>query len=92
MLDAARAANAALAWDPPVAFKWSYSVVQGGGAIGGWLLGATVGVAFVDFLATLVLLAALMPWYGWAPEVRLAALPLPRLFPITAPAMAPSAM
>lgn len=35
---------AALAWDPPVAFKWSYSVVQGGGAIGGWLLGATVGV------------------------------------------------
>jgi uncharacterized membrane protein YczE len=35
---------AALAWDPPVAFRWSYSVVQGGGAIGGWLLGATVGV------------------------------------------------
>ena len=35
---------AALAWDPPVAFKWSYSVVQGGGALGGWLLGATVGV------------------------------------------------
>ena len=25
---------AALAWDPPVAFKWSYSVVQGGGALG----------------------------------------------------------
>lgn len=35
---------AALAWDPPVAFKWSYSVVQGGGAFGGWLLGATIGV------------------------------------------------
>jgi uncharacterized protein len=35
---------AALAWDPPVPFRWSYSVVQGGGAIGGWLLGATVGV------------------------------------------------
>ena len=35
---------AALAWDPPVAFRWSYSVVQGGGALGGWLLGATVGV------------------------------------------------
>lgn len=34
---------AALAWDPPVPFKWSYSVVQGGGALGGWLLGATVG-------------------------------------------------
>ncbi|MBL0748438.1 hypothetical protein [Nocardioides baculatus] len=35
---------AALAWDPPVPFKWSYSVVQGGGALGGWLLGATIGV------------------------------------------------
>ncbi|NPD06615.1 hypothetical protein HN031_18220 [Nocardioides sp. zg-1308] len=35
---------AALAWDPPVPFKWTYSIVQGGGALGGWLLGATVGV------------------------------------------------
>lgn len=35
---------AALAWDPPVAFKWSYSVVQGGGALGGYLLGATIGI------------------------------------------------
>lgn len=35
---------AALAWDPPVPFRWSYSVVQGGGAVVGWLLGATVGV------------------------------------------------
>ena len=34
---------AALAWDPPVPFKWSYSVVQGGGALIGWLLGATIG-------------------------------------------------
>lgn len=34
---------AALAWDPPVAFRWTYSVVQGGGALVGWLLGATVG-------------------------------------------------
>ena len=24
-------------------FRWSYSAVQGGGALGGWLLGATVG-------------------------------------------------
>ncbi len=38
---------AALAWDPPVAFRWSYSLVQGGGAIGGWLLGATVGVGTI---------------------------------------------
>lgn len=44
---------AALAWDPPVPFKWSYSVVQGGGALGGWLLGATVGVGT---LAVIVLL------------------------------------
>ena len=35
---------AALAWDPPVAFKWSYSLVQGGGALAGWLLGATIGL------------------------------------------------
>lgn len=35
---------AALAWDPPVAFRWSYSVVQGGGALGGYLLGATIGI------------------------------------------------
>jgi uncharacterized membrane protein YczE len=35
---------AALAWDPPIAFRWSYSLVQGGGALGGWLMGATIGV------------------------------------------------
>jgi uncharacterized protein len=34
---------AALAWDPPVPFRWSYSLVQGGGALAGWLLGAAVG-------------------------------------------------
>lgn len=34
---------AALAWDPPVRFRWSYSVVQGGGALVGWLLGAAIG-------------------------------------------------
>ncbi len=34
---------AGLAWDPPVPFRWSYTAVQGGGALGGWLLGATVG-------------------------------------------------
>lgn len=34
---------AALAFDPPVPFRWSYSVVQGGGAVGGWLLGAAIG-------------------------------------------------
>jgi uncharacterized protein len=52
---------AALAWDPPVPFKWSYSVVQGGGAIGGWLLGATVGagtLAVILLLGPAVDLAA----------------------------------
>lgn len=34
---------AALAFDPPAPFKWSYSVVQGGGALLGWLCGAAVG-------------------------------------------------
>jgi uncharacterized membrane protein YczE len=33
----------ALAFDPPVPFRWSYSVLQGGGAVGGWLLGAAIG-------------------------------------------------
>jgi len=42
-LGAGPAEAPALAWDPPVPFKWSYSVVQGGGALVGWLLGAPIG-------------------------------------------------
>lgn len=34
---------AALAWDPPLRFRWSYSAVQAGGALIGWLLGAAIG-------------------------------------------------
>ena len=34
---------AALAFDPPVPFKWSYTVVQCGGALIGWLCGAAIG-------------------------------------------------
>ncbi|RNL80999.1 hypothetical protein [Nocardioides marmorisolisilvae] len=34
---------AALAWDPPVPFRWSYSALQAVGAIAGWLLGAAIG-------------------------------------------------
>ncbi|SER89697.1 hypothetical protein SAMN05216199_1366 [Pedococcus cremeus] len=34
---------AALAFDPPVAFRWSYTVLQVGGALAGWALGAAVG-------------------------------------------------
>jgi uncharacterized membrane protein YczE len=48
---------AALAWDPPVAFRWSYSAVQGGGALLGWLLGATVGIGT---LAVILLLGPLV--------------------------------
>jgi uncharacterized membrane protein YczE len=42
-LGAGPAEAAALAWDPPVPFMWSYSVVQGGGALVGWQLGAAIG-------------------------------------------------
>lgn len=48
---------AALAWDPPIPFKWSYSMVQGGGALAGWLLGATIGVGTI---AVIVLLGPLV--------------------------------
>ena len=44
---------AALAWDPPVPFKWSYSLVQGGGALVGWLLGATIGVGTIAVIVVL---------------------------------------
>lgn len=37
----------ALAWDPPIPFRWSYNLVQAGGALVGWLLGASVGPATV---------------------------------------------
>ena len=52
---------AGLAWDPPVPFRWSYSAVQGGGALGGWLLGATVGPGT---LLVIVLLGPLVDLTG----------------------------
>jgi uncharacterized membrane protein YczE len=60
-LGAGPAEAAALAWDPPVPFRWSYSAVQGGGAVIGWLLGAAIGpgtVAVVFLLGPAVDLAA----------------------------------
>lgn len=42
-LGAGPAEGAALAWEPPVPFKWSYSLVQLVGAVVGWLLGASLG-------------------------------------------------
>jgi len=44
---------AALAWDPPVPFRWSYSIVQGGGALVGWFLGATLGVGTIAVIVLL---------------------------------------
>ena len=38
---------AAIAFDPPVPFRWSYGIVQGGGALTGWLLGAAIGVGTI---------------------------------------------
>jgi uncharacterized membrane protein YczE len=43
-LGAGPAESLALAWDPPVPFRWSYSTVQLTGAVVGWLLGATLGL------------------------------------------------
>jgi uncharacterized protein len=42
-LGAGPAESPALAWDPPVPFRWSYGVVQLVGAVVGWLSGATIG-------------------------------------------------
>lgn len=52
-LGAGPAEGAALAWDPPVPFRWSYSAVQGLGALVGWLLGATVGPGTVAVILLL---------------------------------------
>lgn len=60
-LGAGPAEGAALAWDPPLPFKWSYSVLQGGGALLGWALGASIGpgtVLVIFFLGPMVDLAA----------------------------------
>jgi uncharacterized membrane protein YczE len=59
-LGAGPAEAAALAWDPPIPFAWSYSAVQGGGALLGWQLGAAIGpgtIAVVLLLGPVVTLA-----------------------------------
>jgi uncharacterized membrane protein YczE len=60
-LGAGPAEGAAQAWDPPLPFRWSYSVLQASGALIGWLLGASVGVGtllVIGLLGPLVDLAA----------------------------------
>lgn len=41
------------AWDPPLPFRWSYSAAQLGGALVGWLLGATIGIGTVAVVVLL---------------------------------------
>jgi len=52
-LGAGPAESAALAWDPPLPFRWSYSAVQLVGAVVGWLLGATIGPGTVGVILLL---------------------------------------
>jgi uncharacterized membrane protein YczE len=78
---------AALAYDPPLPFRWSYSAVQGGGALLGWLLGATVGVG------TLAVIVALGPCVAPAWGVRRLEVPAggePDLRPLGCPRPRPA--
>ena len=50
---------AALAWDPPLAFRVSYSAMQGTAAVLGWFLGASIGIGTV---AVVVLLGPMIAW------------------------------
>ena len=52
---------AALAFDPPVPFKWTYSFVQGSGALVGWLCGAAIGPGTV---LVIFLLGPFIDWLG----------------------------
>jgi uncharacterized membrane protein YczE len=52
-LGAGPAEGAALAWDPPLPFAWSYNLVQGGGALVGWLLGAAIGPGTIAVIVLL---------------------------------------
>lgn len=56
-LGAGPAEAAALAFDPPIRFGWSYNAVQGTGAVLGYVLGADVGIGTV---AVIVLLGPLI--------------------------------
>jgi len=67
---------AALAWDPPVPFRWSYSVLQGVGAIVGWLLGAAIGLGTIAVIFLLgpfvdLLRRRLSAHRGWTYETPL---------------------
>jgi uncharacterized membrane protein YczE len=60
-LGAGPAEAVAIAFDPPVAFRWTYSAVQIGSALVGWSLGADIGIAtiiVIFFLGPVVDLAS----------------------------------
>ena len=70
-LGAGPAEGAALAWDPPVPFRWSYSLVQLVGCVVGWLCGATLGPGTVLVVVLIgPCVARLMPLF--TPGERLA--------------------
>lgn len=63
---------AALAWDPPVPFQWSYTVVQVSGALIGWLCGATFGAGtFIVVLGIGACVDRLIPLFQGAARPRL---------------------
>ena len=60
-LGAGPAEAVAIAFDPPVAFRWTYSAVQVSSALVGWTLGADIGIAtivVIFFLGPVVDLAS----------------------------------
>jgi hypothetical protein len=67
---------AAIAFDPPVPFRWSYGIVQGGGALTGWLLGAAIGVGTILVIILLGPMVDLM-----SRQVRTFRLPAPSVVP-----------
>ena len=71
---------AAIAFDPPVPFRWSYSIVQGGGALTGWLLGAAIGVG------TILVIVLLGPMVDLVSR-QVRAFRLPDTFMVPAPAV-----
>lgn len=64
-LGAGPAEAAALAWDPPVPFRWSYTGVQLVGGVVGWLCGADVGVGTVLVVALIgPVVDRMLPWFS----------------------------
>lgn len=66
-LGAGPAEAAALAWDPPVPFRWSYTGVQLVGGVVGWLCGADIGVGTVLVVALIgPVVDRMLPWFRFS--------------------------